>query len=154
MRCPFCFHSETRVVETRAGKDGFSIRRRRECMACGRRFTTFERVDETMPMVIKKDGRREPYNREKILSGIRKAFEKRPVSVEKQEAIVDEVERFLLNLGEKEVPSKVIGEKVMELIKSVDEVAYVRFASVYRQFKDISDFWEELKKLVRDENHR
>ena len=141
---------ETRVVETRSGKDGFSIRRRRECVVCGRRFTTFERIDETMPMVVKKDGRREPYSREKLLTGIRKAFEKRPVSVEKQEEIADEVERYLLNLGEKEVPSRIIGEKVMELIKQVDEVAYVRFASVYRQFKDISDFWEELKKLVKD----
>ncbi len=150
MRCPFCLSGETRVVETRSGKDGFSIRRRRECVVCGRRFTTFERIDETMPMVVKKDGRREPYSREKLLTGIRKAFEKRPVSVEKQEEIADEVERYLLNLGEKEVPSRIIGEKVMELIKQVDEVAYVRFASVYRQFKDISDFWEELKKLVKD----
>ncbi len=151
MRCPFCLSRNTRVVETRTGKDGFSIRRRRECLSCGRRFTTFEKIDETMPMVVKKDGRREPYNREKLLTGIRKAFEKRPVSVERQEEIVDEVERYLLNLGEKEVPSRVIGEKVMELIREVDEVAYVRFASVYRQFKDISDFWEELKKLIKDE---
>ncbi len=151
MRCPFCLSTDTRVVETRTGRDGFSIRRRRECIACGRRFTTFERIDETMPMVVKKDGRREPYDREKLLRGIRKAFEKRPVSVERQEEIADEVERFLLNLGEREVPTSVIGEKVMELIKAVDEVAYVRFASVYRQFKDISDFWEELKKLIKDE---
>ena len=133
MKCPFCLSGDTKVVETRTGRDGFSIRRRRECMACGRRFTTFERIDDTMPMVVKKDGRREPYNRDKLLAGIRKAFEKRPVSVERQEGIVDEVERYLLNLGEKEVP-------------------YVRFASVYRQFRDISDFWEVLKKLVKEQN--
>ena len=152
MKCPFCLSGDTKVVETRTGRDGFSIRRRRECMACGRRFTTFERIDDTMPMVVKKDGRREPYNRDKLLAGIRKAFEKRPVSVERQEGIVDEVERYLLNLGEKEVPTRLIGEKVMELIKEVDEVAYVRFASVYRQFRDISDFWEVLKKLVKEQN--
>lgn len=147
MRCPFCLSTETKVIETRSGKDGFSIKRRRECTKCGKRFTTFERIEESFPMVIKKDGRREPYNREKLFAGIKKAFEKRPISMEEQEHIVNEVERFLLALGEKEVSSKIIGERVIQLIKEIDEVAYVRFASVYKQFKDIEDFMEELKKL-------
>lgn len=148
MRCPRCNSIEDRVLDSRLVKDGRAIRRRRECLKCGHRFTTYEWVEETMPLVVKKDGRREPYSREKILAGVRKAFEKRPVSVQEQEELVDEVERFLLSTGEKEVSSQRIGEKVMELIKGLDQVAYVRFASVYRQFKDLSDFIEELKALM------
>ncbi len=135
-------------MDSRLVKGGMAIRRRRECLRCGQRFTTYERVEETMPLVVKKDGRREPYKRDKLIAGMRKAFEKRPVPAQKQEELADEVERFLLSLGEKEVSSQVIGEKVMSLIKDVDEVAYVRFASVYRQFKDLSDFIEELKTLM------
>jgi len=148
MRCPRCHSLEDRVLDSRESKDGTSIRRRRECLSCGYRFTTYERIEDTLPLVIKKDGRREPFQREKLLAGIRKAFEKRPVSAQKQEELVDEIERYLLSLGEKEVTSKVIGEKVISLIKELDEVAYVRFASVYRQFKDVGDFIEELKSLL------
>ena len=150
MRCPRCHNLEDKVLDSRMTKDGMVIRRRRECLQCGYRFTTYERAEETMPLVVKKDGRREPYSREKILVGIRKAFEKRPVSARQQEELVDEVERYLLSLGEQEVPSRLIGEKVMELIKGVDQVAYVRFASVYRRFRDLSDFVEELKALMED----
>ncbi len=148
MRCPRCHNLEDKVLDSRMIKDGRVIRRRRECLRCGHRFTTYERAEEAMPLVIKKDGRREPYNRKKILVGIRKAFEKRPVSVQQQEELVDEVERYLLSLGEKEVSSRLIGEKVMVLIKDVDQVAYVRFASVYRRFRDLSDFIEELRTLM------
>ncbi len=148
MRCPRCHNLEDKVLDSRMTKDGTVIRRRRECLHCGYRFTTYERAEETMPLVVKKDGRREPYSREKVLAGIRKAFEKRPVSARQQEDLVDEVERYLLSLGEQEVPSRLIGEKVMELIKGVDQVAYVRFASVYRRFRDLSDFIEELKALM------
>ncbi len=152
MKCPFCGFENTKVIETRVSKDGLSIRRRRECIGCSKRFSTLEVVDLTLPVVVKKDGRREPFSREKIMKGLRKAFEKRPVSVEEQEEIVNKVEKFLLSLGEREVSSQLIGEKVIELIREVDEVAYVRFASVYRQFKDISDFLEELRRLIkRDE---
>ncbi len=148
MRCPHCHNPESRVLDSRTIKEGTVIRRRRECLECGHRFTTYERAEETIPLVVKKDGRREPYSREKILVGIRKAFEKRPVSAQEQEELVDEVERYLLSLGEKEVSSRLIGERVMELIKKVDQVAYVRFASVYRRFRDLSDFIEELRTLM------
>ncbi len=150
MRCPRCHNLEDKVLDSRMTRDGLVIRRRRECLKCGHRFTTYERAEETMPLVVKKDGRREPYTREKVLVGIRKAFEKRPVTARQQEELVDEVERYLLSLGEQEVPSRLIGEKVMELIKDVDQVAYVRFASVYRRFRDLSDFIEELKALMED----
>jgi transcriptional repressor NrdR len=148
LKCPRCHGIEDRVLDSRLVRDGKAIRRRRECLKCGHRFTTYEWVEETMPLVVKKDGRREPYSREKILAGVRKAFEKRPVSVQEQEELVDEVERFLLSIGEKEVSSQLIGEEVMNLIKGLDQVAYVRFASVYRQFRDLSDFIEELKTLM------
>jgi len=148
LKCPRCHGVEDRVLDSRLVRDGRAIRRRRECLKCGHRFTTYEWVEETMPLVVKKDGRREPYSREKILAGVRKAFEKRPVSVQEQEELVDEVERFLLSMGEKEVSSQLIGEEVMNLIKGLDQVAYVRFASVYRQFRDLSDFIEELKTLM------
>ena len=154
MRCPRCNGIEDRVLDSRLVKDGRAIRRRRECLKCGYRFTTYEWIEETMPLVVKKDGRREPYNREKLLAGVRKAFEKRPVSAQKLEELVDDVERFLLSLGEKEVSSQLIGEKVMELIKGLDQVAYVRFASVYREFRDLSDFIAELKILMEARNPR
>lgn len=153
MRCPRCHRSEDRVLDSRESKDGTIIRRRRECLSCSYRFTTYERIEETLPLVIKKDGRREPFQREKLLGGIRKAFEKRPVSAQEQEELVNEVEKYLLSLGEKEVTSQVIGEKVISLIRKLDEVAYVRFASVYRQFKDVTDFIEELKGLLKREGN-
>jgi len=154
MRCPRCHNLEDRVLDSRMTKDGLVIRRRRECLRCGHRFTTYERAEETMPLVVKKDGRREPYSRDKVLVGIRKAFEKRPVSALQQEELVDDLERYLLSLGEQEVPSRLIGEKLMELIKGVDQVAYVRFASVYRRFRDLTDFIEELRTLMEDSSVR
>ncbi|MBI4557277.1 MAG: transcriptional repressor NrdR [Candidatus Hydrogenedentes bacterium] len=148
MRCPFCNHAEGKVVDSRASKEGDSIRRRRECLKCGRRFTTYERIEEVAQMVIKKDGRREPFDRWKIKSGILKACEKRPVSLEQVEALIDDVERSLFNSTEHEVATEAIGLAVMDRLKKLDEVAYVRFASVYRQFKDLSEFMTELKTLL------
>jgi len=148
MKCPFCSHEETRVIDSRLGKDGAIVRRRRECEDCGRRFTTYERVEEILPWVIKKDGRREPYDRLKIVAGMQRACEKRPVSVATIERLVDELERMLQERGEKEISSSQIGEAVMEALHRTDEVAYVRFASVYRQFKDINEFMSELKDLL------
>lgn len=130
------------------GKEGESIRRRRECLKCERRFTTYERIEEVLPSVIKKDGRREPYDRMKILNGLKKACEKRPVGVEALEKTVDEIERSLQERGLKEIPSTIIGEEVMEHLHRLDEVAYVRFASVYRSFKDINEFMDELKGIL------
>jgi len=135
MRCPFCAHTDAKVVDSRASKEGDSIRRRRECLKCARRFTTYERIEEVAQMVIKKDGRREPFDRWKIKSGILKACEKRPVSLEQVDALIDEVERALFNSSDHEVSTDTIGLSVMERLKRIDEVAYVRFASVYRQFK-------------------
>lgn len=146
MKCPFCQNPDTKVIDSRTGKESSSIRRRRECEQCGKRFTTYERVEESFPFVIKKDGRREPYDRNKIISGFQKACEKRPVSIEEIERAVGQVEIKLLQLGEREVPSSQIGEMVMESLKEMDDVAYVRFASVYRSFKDIGEFVE----LIRD----
>jgi len=151
VRCPQCHSMEDKVLDSRMNRDGTLIRRRRECLVCGHRFTTYERIEDSMLLIIKKDGRREPYSREKLSVGIRKAFEKRPVSVQIQEELANKVERFLLSQGTKEVPSSLVGEKVMSLIREVDDVAYVRFASVYRQFKCISDFWEELRSLTPKE---
>lgn len=148
MRCPHCGHFESRVVDSRSSEEGLAIRRRRECLACGKRFTTYERLEEEPLMVIKKDGRREPFDRQKILSGLRKACEKRPLSLESLEKIADKVEWALRNRTENEVPSSVIGEMIMEDLKEVDEVAYVRFASVYRQFKDLDIFMKELQSLL------
>ncbi len=149
MRCPFCGHGEDKVVDSREGKNGATIRRRRECLGCGRRFTTYERIEEILPTVVKKDGRREPYDREKIAGGIRKACEKRPVSAQAIDEAVQQVETELLELGEKEIPSKWVGERVMRILHDLDMVAYVRFASVYRQFKDINQFMSELKGLLQ-----
>lgn len=148
MRCPFCGHIESKVVDSRSSKEGDSIRRRRECMKCIRRYTTYERIEEVAQMVIKKDGRREPFDRWKIKSGILKACEKRPISLEQVESLIDDVERSLYNSTEHEVSTEVIGQAVMERLKDLDEVAYVRFASVYRQFKDLNEFMDELKGLL------
>lgn len=148
MKCPFCGNIEDKVVDSRISSEGGSIRRRRECLKCQRRFTTYEYIEKTPLMVIKKDGRREPFDRNKILSGILKACEKRPVSMEKVEEVVDSIECNLQKNFAKEVNSSDIGELVMKCLHSLDEVAYVRFASVYRQFKDINQFLGELKDLL------
>ena len=151
MRCPFCEAQDTRVIDSRPTEDGHAIRRRRECDQCGKRFTTYEKVEEITFMVIKKDGSREAFDRNKVLNGILKACEKRPVSMADVERIVDDIERSLNNMMQKEIESKVIGEIIMEHLKGLDEVAYVRFASVYRQFKDVSTFVQEIEKLLNDE---
>jgi transcriptional repressor NrdR len=148
MKCPFCSHDDTRVVDSRLGKEGNNIRRRRECVECERRFTTYERVEETLPLVIKKDGRREAFDRQKIISGIQRACEKRPVSIATIEKLVDQMELSLQESGEKEIPASRIGEYIMEALQSLDEVAYVRFASVYRQFRDINEFMSELTEIL------
>jgi transcriptional repressor NrdR len=150
MRCPFCSSIDNKVVDSRMGKEGETIRRRRECLTCEGRFTTYERVEEVLPSVIKKDGRREPYDRMKILSGLKKACEKRPIGIEQLEKTVDDIEKALQEKGHKEIPSKAIGEELMNRLHSLDEVAYVRFASVYRSFKDINEFMSELKDILND----
>lgn len=139
---------EDRVIDSRLSKEGNMIRRRRECARCQRRFTTYERVEETLPLVIKKDGRREPFDRSKILSGLQKACEKRPVSVTVLEKLVERIEQRLEEAGEREVQSRDIGEKIMQELQNLDEVAYVRFASVYRSFKDVNEFMNEVKELL------
>ena len=148
MKCPYCDKVDTKVIDSRPTEEGHAIRRRRECDECGRRFTTYEKVEETMLMVVKKDGRREAFDRNKILNGIIKACEKRPVSMAQMEGIADEIEKNLNNSMKKEVESYNIGELIMNLLKDVDEVAYVRFASVYRQFTDVSTFIKEIEKLI------
>ncbi|MDD5475496.1 MAG: transcriptional regulator NrdR [Syntrophales bacterium] len=148
MKCPFCSHSENKVIDSRLSREGNSIRRRRECLACTRRFTTYEYVEDVIPVVIKKDGRREAFDRLKILGGLKKACEKRPISMDDIEAVVDRIEKFRQETQLKEIPSTAIGEKVMEELHNLDGVAYVRFASVYRQFKDLNDFMEELKDVL------
>jgi len=156
MKCPFCGADEDRVIDSRVSRDGYEVRRRRVCIKCGRRFTTYERVAEELPFVIKRDGRREPFSREKILNGVRKACEKRPISIDALEKLVDRVESWVLEQGRKEISSLEIGERVMEELRKLDEVAYVRFASVYRQFKDVNQFFEELKMILskREDVHR
>jgi len=149
MRCPYCTKVENKVIDSRMSKDGRMIRRRRECIECGRRFTTYERLEEVLPMVVKKDGRREPFNREKITSGIKKACQKRPISMTKIEEFVDSLELYFQELGKKEIEGKEIGERVINALKEWDEVAYVRFASVYRQFRDINEFMAELEGILR-----
>ena len=148
MRCPYCENDDGKVIDSRHTEDGHAIRRRRECEACGRRFTTYEKVEEMILMVIKKDGSRQAFDRVKLLNGIIRACEKRPVTVAEMEKIVDEIERGLNNMMEKEVESTFIGELVMERLKELDEVAYVRFASVYRQFTDVNTFVAEIEKLL------
>ncbi|MBU1006180.1 MAG: transcriptional regulator NrdR [Candidatus Omnitrophica bacterium] len=148
MKCPFCGHNEDKVIDSRSSEEGRSIRRRRECLNCKRRFTTYENIEEASLMVIKKDGRREPFDRKKILAGVQKACEKRPISMQQIEDLADKVEHLLQSKFEKEVDASQIGELLMELLYSLDEIAYVRFASVYRQFKDINQFMKELKGLL------
>ena len=150
MKCPACRDLNNRVIDSRLGKEGDVIRGRRECEHCGRRFTTYERVEEYLPAVVKKDGRREPFDRMKIVAGLTKACEKLPVSIEKIEENVDRIERALLDRAEREVPSSVIGEAVMQALYELDTVAYVRFASVYRSFQDIDQFMNELEDLLRE----
>lgn len=149
MKCPFCASLENRVVDSRLSKDHNVIRRRRECVGCGKRFTTYERIEECLPLVIKRDGRREPFDRAKIIAGMKKACQKRPISIDRIERAVDRIEQGFQEKGEKEIPSEKIGERVMEELHEMDEVAYVRFASVYRQFKDATDFLEEASKLMK-----
>ncbi|WP_373049371.1 transcriptional regulator NrdR [Vulgatibacter sp.] len=147
MKCPFCGELEDKVIDSRLSQDGGAIRRRRECVGCDRRFTTYERVEEVTPLVVKKDGRREPFDRQKLLAGLQRACVKRPVSAENVDQLVTEVERRLQESGEKEVPSTTIGEMVMERLQPIDDVAYVRFASVYREFHDVTEFMNELSRL-------
>ena len=148
MRCPFCKEDDDKVIDSRSSEQGRVIRRRRQCLACKRRFTTYEKIGESFKLsIVKKDGSRGNYDREKIRLGIQKALEKRPVPAEEQEAIVDRIERFVLDTGEKEISTSAIGEKVMDELRETDQVAYVRFASVYRSFGTVKDFEEELQKL-------
>ena len=152
MKCPFCGHQEDKVVDSRASSEGAAIRRRRECLSCGKRFTTYEHIEEHRLMVIKKDGRREPFDRHKLLGGLVKACEKRPVGMAQLEQLVDELERDLSTSFEREVSSREIGERVMRRLHSLDPVAYVRFASVYREFKDVEQFMSELKDLLANKS--
>jgi transcriptional repressor NrdR len=148
MKCPYCASLSNRVIDSRLSKEGDEIRRRRVCDDCNRRFTTYERVAEVLPLVVKHDGRREPFDRDKIMVGLRKACEKRPVSMDSLERVVERIEIWTQERGGKEIPSSEIGERIMEELHELDEVAYVRFASVYRQFKDINQFMSELKGLL------
>ncbi|NOY45583.1 transcriptional regulator NrdR [Deferrisoma camini] len=148
MRCPFCGEQEDRVIDSRVSREGEVIRRRRECVACGRRFTTYERVEDMLPLVVKKDGRRESFDRLKILAGLKKACEKRPVSADTLERIVDRIEARFQEEGPKEVPSREIGEAVMAELQALDAVAYVRFASVYREFRGVDEFVDALREFL------
>ena len=148
MECPYCGEPNTKVVDSRKGKIESEVRRRRECLECSKRFTTFERIEDIPVMVIKKDNNREEFNRSKILTGIKKACEKRAISIDQIETVVEEVQRDLRENNDKEVSSKLIGEKIMEKLHDLDDVAYVRFASVYRDFKDVDDFVQELKTII------
>jgi transcriptional repressor NrdR len=150
MKCPFCHELDNRVTDSRLTKEGTVIRRRRECFKCRRRFTTYERVEETLPMVVKKDNRREMYDRLKVIAGMKKACEKRPVSSAAIEQAADRIERYVQERGEKEVPSSVIGEALMRELHQLDQVAYVRFASVYRSFQDVGEFMRELEDLIKE----
>ncbi len=150
MKCPFCNHTKTKVVDSRLGKEKDMIRRRRECLSCRKRFTTSERSEEDLPLVVKKDGRREPFNRLKIFNGLKKACEKRPISINMIEKVVNRIELYCQDRGEREIKSSEIGERLMEELHQLDGVAYVRFASVYRQFRDIREFMDELKELLEN----
>jgi transcriptional repressor NrdR len=152
MKCPFCADTENKVIDSRLSKEGYVIRRRRECLACNRRFTTYERIEEIPLMIIKKDGRREEFNRDKIRTGITKACEKRNISMNSIEDFLDELEQELRETGKKEISSSIVGERVINRLHDLDEIAYVRFASVYREFKDVNDFVQELKLML--ENNR
>ena len=150
MKCPFCGKLDNKVIDSRLTKDGDVIRRRRACIICGRRFTTYEHIEEIPIMIIKKDGRREVFSRKKVYTGMKKACEKRDISINVIEEFVDELARDLKEAGKKEIPSRAIGEKMMTKLQEIDEVAYVRFASVYREFKDVNDFVAELKSLLSE----
>lgn len=154
MKCPFCDELEDKVVDSRMAKEGEVIRRRRECLGCKRRYTTYERVEEILPVVVKKDGRRESFDRAKILSGLKKACEKRPISTATIEAVTDRIEKRIQEMGESEIESRIVGEEVMKELHQLDQVAYVRFASVYRDFKDIDQFMDELKSLAQQRRER
>jgi len=147
MRCPFCGNEDNKVVDSRPSREGQAVRRRRECISCAKRFTTYEYVEKVPLMLIKKDGRREPFSREKLITGIELSCKKRPVSREKIEKIVEKIESEVISLSKKEIPSHEIGEKIMIELKKIDEIAYVRFASVYKQFRDKDDFIKELKNM-------
>jgi transcriptional repressor NrdR len=149
MKCPYCSQIDNKVIDSRLSKDGRMIRRRRECIPCGRRFTTYEKLEEILPLVIKKDGRREPFSREKIIEGMKKACQKLPISITAIEEFVDSLELYFQESGHKEIECQEVGEKVISKLKEWDEVAYVRFASVYRQFKDINEFMAELEGMLR-----
>jgi len=157
LKCPYCSKINNKVIDSRLSKDGRMIRRRRECEECHRRFTTYERLEDSLPMVVKKDGRREPFDREKIISGIRKSCQKRPVSMTQIEEFADALELHFQELGKKEIDSSEVGERVINRLREWDEVAYVRFASVYRQFRDINEFMAELEEILKSrkekENH-
>jgi transcriptional repressor NrdR len=148
MKCPYCRELENKVIDSRMTKEGNSVRRRRECLGCNHRFTTYERVEEVPLVLIKKDGRREAFDRTKVLAGMQRACEKRNISINTLEEFVDELSRELQEIGEKEIPSSVVGSRIMTKLHELDDVAYVRFASVYREFKDINDFMSELKDLL------
>jgi transcriptional repressor NrdR len=150
MKCPFCAEIDNKVIDSRLSKDASVIRRRRECLACSRRFTTYEHIEEIPIMIVKKDGRREVFNRGKVRTGMKKACEKRDISMNAIEEFIDELERDLRETGEKEIPASILGEKIMLKLHELDDVAYVRFASVYREFKDVNDFVSELKSLLSD----
>jgi transcriptional repressor NrdR len=154
VKCPFCDELEDKVVDSRMAKEGEVIRRRRECLACRRRYTTYERVEEILPMVVKKDGRRESFDRTKILAGLKKACEKRPISTATIEDVTDRIEKRIQEMGETEIESRIVGEELMKELHQLDQVAYVRFASVYREFKDIDQFMEELKTLAQQRRER
>ncbi len=152
MRCPFCGHLESKVIDSRLSAVGDNTRRRRECESCTRRFTTYERVEEMLPLVFKKDGRREPFDRQKILGGLMRACEKRPVALADLEGLIDKLERELSGMGEKEVTSQAIGERAMTHLRLLDDIAYVRFASVYREFRDISELQAEIERMKEPES--
>jgi transcriptional repressor NrdR len=153
MKCPYCNNLEDKVIDSRISKDGETIRRRRECLGCLKRFTTHEKIEDTLPSIIKKDNRREPYDRGKILEGLKKACQKRNISIEKLEETADRIEHSLMERGLKEIASSVVGEKIMNELHDLDDVAYVRFASVYRSFTDITDFMEEVKEVLKKKDH-
>jgi transcriptional repressor NrdR len=148
MRCPFCQAAEDKVVDTRPSDNDQVIRRRRECIGCGRRFTTYERIEEMLPLVVKKDGRREPFDRAKLLAGLKKACQKRPVSIEQLEAQVDGIERSLVELGDKEIPAHKIGDASLAALRQLDDVAYLRFASVYLPVKDVAELMREMQRFI------
>jgi len=154
VKCPFCDELEDKVVDSRMAKEGEVIRRRRECLGCRRRYTTYERVDEILPVVVKKDGRRESFDRSKILAGLKKACEKRPISTATIEAVTDRIEKRIQEMGETEIESRIVGEELMKELHQLDQVAYVRFASVYREFKDIDQFMDELRTLAQQRRER